>query len=389
MRRKRMVLRWRIGRLRSRVRRVQKPAIAVVLPPREVFSPDATGAVGLLARRLARAPSEFLPTVFGMAGGNPFDDVDFVPVRPALRLASFAVRYAAGVARRLAEKAPVLVEVHNRPEVALHLAKRWPVLLVFHNDPQGMRRARTRAERNLLLERLAGVATVSRFLRDRFVEGVGKPANVAVIPNCIDISETPPPPERECKILFAGRVVADKGADTFVRACALALPRLPGWRGVVLGADRFGPHSPDTPFLRALRPVAAAGGVELAGWRPHGDILAAMAAASIVVVPSRWPEPFGLTALEAMACGAPLLCSPRGGLPEVVGDAAVMIDPDNPETLADAIVALACDPARLAALSAAGRARAATFDVGKAAAALDALRRDVLAAWPRAPAHPI
>ena len=235
-----------------------------------------------------------------------------------------------------------------------------------------------------LLEGLAGVAAVSNWLRERFLEGVSGTHPVAVLPNCIDISDIPEsPPDREPTILFAGRVVADKAPDAFVRACALALPRLPGWRAEVLGADRFGPDSPETPFLRALRPEAAAAGVVLAGWQPHAAILTAMARAAIVVVPSRWPEPFGLTALEAMGCGAALLCSMRGGLMEVAGDAAAPIDPDDPAAMAEAIVALANDPANRAALGAAGRARAALFDVAHAAAARAALHRDVLAAWSR------
>jgi len=372
---------------------VSQPYVAVVLPPRETFSPQATGAVGLLARRLALAPAELASIVFGNPGAAPFTDVPFRPVRPAWRLAGHAARYAAGVGRALAGRPPVLIEVHNRPEVALHLAQRFPalpVLLVLHNDPQGMHRARTPAERSALLGRFGGVAAVSAYLRGRFLEGVAGDHAVAVLPNCIDLAEIPAsPPERDDRILFAGRVVADKGVDSFVRACARALPHLPGWQAEVLGADRFGPDSRDTPFLRALRPEARAGGVALAGWRPHSDILAAMARAAIVVVPSRWPEPFGLTALEALACGASLLCSPRGGLPEVTADAAVPIDPDDPDALAAAIVALARDPGRRAALGAAGRARAETFDVGHAAATLDALRRDVLAAWSRRPGHPI
>lgn len=370
-----------------------EPYVAVVLPPREIFSPERTGAVGLLVRRMARAPSAFASVVLGLPGDAPFADVPFRAVRPAFRLAGHAGRYAAGVAGLLAAQPPLLVEVHNRPEAALYLARRFPavpVVLLLHNDPQGMRRARTAAERGALLARLAAVATVSAWVRQRLLEGVSGPPAVHVLPNCIDMSEIPAAPGgRDHSILFAGRVVADKGADIFVQACARALPVLPGWRAEVLGADRFGPTSPETPFLRALRPEAAAACVALAGWRPHPDILAAMAQAGMVVVPSRWPEPFGMTALEAMACGAPLLCSMRGGLAEVAGDAAVAIDPDDPEALAAAIVALAGDPARRAALGAAGRARAAGFDVRSAAAALDALRREVLATWPRAPGRPI
>ena len=76
--------------------------------------------------------------------------------------------------------------------------------------------------------------------------------------------------------------------------------------------------------------------------------------------------------------GAPLICSPRGGLPEVAGDAALYADPDDAPALAAAIQALATDPARRAAMSDAGRRRAERFAVGPIRQQLAALRRSVL-----------
>ncbi len=103
-----------------------------------------------------------------------------------------------------------------------------------------------------------------------------------------------------------------------------------------------------------------------------------MARAAIVVVPSRWPEPFGLVALEALASGAALICSPRGGLPEVAGDAALYANPDNPAEIAAAIRTLCGDEARRSAMMDAGRQRAGQFDVPVIAAQLAELRRTVL-----------
>ncbi len=358
-----------------------EPNVAVVLPPREGFSAAAVGAVGLLARRLAPAGG----VVVGAPVSEPFPGVAFLPAPPRPAWGGALARYAAGVAAVLRPRAPALVEVHNRPVVAWRLRRALPgsrVVLVLHNDPQGMRAARTPRERRRLLGGLR-VACVSEHLRRRFLEGLdaGPGGDPAVLPNCLDLDALPtplPPEAREPVLLFAGRLVADKGADAFVAACAAVLPRLPGWRAAMIGADRFAADAPDTPFLRALRPRAAAAGVVLAGHRPHAAVLDAMARAAVVAVPSRWEEPFGLVALEAMACGAAVVASPRGGLPEVVGDAALCADPDEPGALADALLALARDPGRRAALFDAGRARAAVFDAPHAIARLRAFRAAVL-----------
>ena len=363
------------------------PSVAIVLPYREHFSPGSAGAVALLVHGLAAWRDGFAPFVVGPPPTTPaFDDVAFVAAAatwwPPVNKAR---RYGHAVVRVLRQRRPAMIEVHNRPELAMFLARRFvgvPVSLFLHNDAQGMRAARTAGERAALLARLAMVACSSGYLRGRLLEGVGAPARDAVVlHNWLDLAQVPASAvEREKVILFAGRVVRDKGVDTFVAACGAALPDLPGWRAVMIGADGFGPNAPVTPWLRALRPLAAAAGVEMWGYRPHGEVMAAMARAAIIVVPSRWPEPFGLTALEAMAAGGALLCAPRGGLPEVFGAAGVAIEPEDAVALAAVIREVAGDPARMAALGAAGRARAKLFDLAPAARRLDALRRQVLAA---------
>jgi UDP-glucose:(glucosyl)LPS alpha-1,2-glucosyltransferase len=347
-------------------------AIATVLPPKEGFSPGAVGAIGLLVHRLAVAAGG---DVVGRAVADPFTDVPFRPAPPGWGLSATS-RYAAGVARVLRPLAPALVEVHNRPEIAMRLARHFPrVILFLHNDPLGMRGARTVRERAALFQRLDAIVTVSGYLRDRL--GETPSGAVRVLPNSIDV---PPAihPEREKLILFVGRVVADKGADAFVAACAAILPRLPGWRAEMVGADRFSPDSPDTPFLERLRIRAAQAGVAMLGYCPHEATMERLGRAAIAVVPSRWPEPFGLAALEAMAHGAALVCSRRGGLPEVAGDAALYADPDMPGALANAIASLATGDAQRQALAAAGRERARRFDTASAAAALRALRHEIV-----------
>jgi glycosyltransferase involved in cell wall biosynthesis len=337
----------------------------------------------MLARRLIRTPG-FQTTVFGGRQDGPvFPDVDFRPVTPAFwPVGNTNIRYAAAVAGALRKLNPALIEVHNRPEIALALTARLPnipVTLILNNDPQGMREAASPTERGDMLRRLALVLTASDYLRSRVLDGVAAPArDAAVLHNCLDLSEIPPSRRRERLILFAGRVVADKAPDAFVSACAASLPHLPGWGAEIIGADRFSFDSPDTGFVQMVRAAAEAAHVRMLGYRDHPEVLAAMARAAIVVVPSRWPEPFGLVALEALASGAALICSPRGGLPEVAGDAALYANPDNPAEIAACIRTLAGDEARRAVLAEAGRQRARQFDVPVVATRLAALRMEVL-----------
>ena len=357
----------------------------MLLPHREIFGPEGGGAVATVVRRLASARSRYRAIVVGPVFAGPaFPGIAFRPVRPAPWLPLSATqRYAARAARVVARLPPGLIEVHNKPDVALWLARLFPrrrVGLFLHNDPRVMRGARSPAARRHLLGRLAYVVTVSEFLRDALLDGVCQAPGPGpcVIHNALDLAAIPPglaPADRERVILFVGRVVADKGADLFVAACARALPRLPGWRAEMIGADGFSAGGADTGFIRSLRPAAAAAGVVMLGHRPGEAVLHAMTRAAIVVVPSRWQEPFGLTALEAMACGAALVCSGRGGLAEVMGEAGLCVDPDDPEAFAQALVRLAGDGALRAQLSAAGRARVgARFSLENAVARLDDLR---------------
>ncbi|PCD79545.1 glycosyltransferase family 1 protein [Acetobacter orleanensis] len=354
--------------------------VLTVLPPRERFASGEAGAIALLVRRMA-GPAE---TVVGLPPvGQPFADVRFVPVVPVFRPFSRIQRYVAGVARAVRSVRPDLIEVHNRPDVALALRKvcpGLPVSLVLHNDPCGMKRARTVAERAHLGQAVAVVA-VSEWVRGRFISH-GVTSCVRVLPNSLDFSVLPPlVAERDPVVLFAGRLVADKGADAFVAACARILPRHTGWCAEMIGADRFGADSPETPFLSALRPQAEQAGVELRGYQPHEAVMQAMSRAAIVVVPSRWPEPFGMVALEAMGCGATVIASHRGGLPDVVGEAGFYVDPDAPDTLADSLDQLIASPALRTEAGQAGHARARLFDATVMREKRRLLHEDIVREW--------
>jgi glycosyltransferase involved in cell wall biosynthesis len=99
---------------------------------------------------------------------------------------------------------------------------------------------------------------------------------------------------------------------------------------------------------------------------PPDDLPALYSGASVLCLPSFY-EGFGLPALEAMACGTPVVVSDRASLPEVVGEAGLTVDPDSPEAIAEALHRALTDSALAADLREQGLARAATFSWHKTA----------------------
>lgn len=347
------------------------PSIAMVLPAREGFAPDRAGAIAMVVARLAAASDAL---VIGAPVADPYAGIRYarVPASPPLL-------FNLAVLRRLRATNPDFVDIHQQPRLAAIAAAMLPrarIMLFLHNDPRTMRGLRRAAARRRMLHRLHRVVCVSDHLAGCYAEGLAATRKLAVLPNPLTLAELPPrPPERRREILFAGRIVEPKGIADFIAACAEILPRLPGWSARIIGGDRFGPHSPETPYVAKMREAATRAGIVWEGYRPHHAVLEAMAEAAIVAVPSRWPEPFGLTALEAMASGAALVATTAGALPEVAGNAAILVPPGDIPALAAAIARLAVEDATRAALAEAGLARATAFDTTLIAARLAALRK--------------
>jgi glycosyltransferase involved in cell wall biosynthesis len=106
--------------------------------------------------------------------------------------------------------------------------------------------------------------------------------------------------------------------------------------------------------------ATAAAGVRPLGYIDDGDLPGLYRGALAFVLPSSY-EGFGLTCLEAMACGVPVVAADRAALPETCGDAALLVDPDDPVAVADSVVRAATEPELRERLRHAGFRRAAEF----------------------------
>ena len=176
-------------------------------------------------------------------------------------------------------------------------------------------------------------------------------------------------------LLFVGTLEPRKNLPGLLTACRILLDRREALPPLVIAGSRGWLYEEIYARVESLRLESH---VRFVYDIPDDDLPALYNGAALLVMPSFY-EGFGLPALEAQACGTPVVISDRGSLPEVAGAAAVTVNPDSPEDIAAGIARVLGDPDLQAALRAAGPAHAARFTWEQAARGVLAVYRSVIA----------
>lgn len=269
----------------------------------------------------------------------------------------------------------------------------WPCLLHYYPnhcggfDPRTMMRLwRRNRDQLALIRRSAGVLAYSRHMAEEFVRHGISRENVRVAPPPIAAPSaavaSPPRAGEPWRIAFLGRFDVTKGAGVLIDAMPQAARRL----GVPLHLSLVG----DGPERAALERHAArvrSDGVSIAftGWLSRDRVDREVAGHHLLVMPSLWPEPFGLVGLEAGAIGLPAVAFDVGGIPDWLEDgvAGVLVRgvPRAANRLADGIAAALRDVDTWRALSAGARRAAQRHSAERFRQSLV----DAVTAWQRAP----
>ncbi len=348
---------------------------AVLLSGREKFSPYFGGA---LARWTYEVYSRLTENLDVEVLGFPVSSRDRYPLPHKSSRVSSACNLVSGILflRRFEDQLWLrslagdvcgreLVHILNRPQWVHSLrgmGYQGKLILHLQNDHLGHWSGTMLDE---LASKLDMVIVCSAYLRNIVAARSRALAlKTRVLFNGVDIERFfPHPPLRERKTIFyVGRFHQEKGVLQLVRAYARVLRSHPDARLVIGGATGFGEHE-ETNYVTRVRQEAAAivragGDIKFAGYIHHDrDLPEYFRRATVFVCPSLFQEPFGLVNAEAMACGTPVVGSNRGGIPEVLGDCGLLVDPEDTVELAEALVELLNEPKRCATLADAGRDR--------------------------------
>jgi glycosyltransferase involved in cell wall biosynthesis len=318
-----------------------------VLPRRMRFDVSGASSVELcVADWVSGSRFRASTTVIAETGNEPLIPIDIKRFTPAKHLSSWrGALFIRGAAKQ--SGCDLIVTQQHVPTAARIAAfnPRIPVILQTHNfiaPPQGASNSWANAQTRRQFSRLAGMTFVSQATLADFKANwpdVAMPA--AVINNGFDFSKWHPSEVREPVVLVVGRTQEDKGILEAAVGASQFLRTNPGWKAVFILSEA----NRNPGYFSAIKSVLAQSGEQaslLTGVR-FSVVKELTERAAIVVVASKWREPFGRTALEAHAGGAALISSGTGGLREISGEHALYLDEVSGAGVASALEKLAGD----------------------------------------------
>ena len=356
----------------------------VAVPARQNSNPRQPLIV--LNRRAATRPTitgveRFTDAVIGRLAALGPDRYVVAEPRPRARgrLRAQAWEQAVLPARAARQRAALVFSPANLAPLA------WPRnVLVMHDaavlrEPEAYSRAYRAWHARVGVagaRRAVAVITVSEFSRRELIELAGlDPTRLTVIPGGVDARFAPdadPAPAAARLGLsrpYVLTIATDDRRKNLEKLAPVAAALAREGVELVWAGDR-------RPYFAA---AAAAAGVRSLGYVADTELPGLYAGARAFVLASRY-EGFGLTCLEAMGCGTPVVAADRAALPETCGDAALLVDPDDGEALAATVLRAVSDPALRGDLRRRGLARARGFSWDETAARVDALLSELAGA---------
>ena len=299
--------------------------IATILPYKENYTFSKAQAAAIWVCDFFKY-SEFKNTnfIYGNTDHNDYLSKNYINIKInnlKSKLSSSTNEYCKNFLEETKNSNFDLIEIHNRPPVFNYLKKHVDskFIIYFHNDPLSMNGSRSLNERIKLLNEVDKIIFVSKWVQTRFFNGLdNKLINQTeiVYPS---IHRAKKIYKKEKKITFVGKLNKSKGYDIYKDSVTKILNEFGDWKAYSIGDES------------RKRPKIDHKNHSELGFLKHKKVLQFLDKSQIVVVPSRWEEPFGRTALEASSRACATIISNRGGLPETTDHCIILKKLDSSE----------------------------------------------------------
>ncbi len=292
--------------------------IATILPYKENYTYSKAQAAAIWVCDFFKY-SKYQDTnyIFGNTNSRDFLTKNYININISnlkSKLSSTTKEYCKNIIYKIKDENFDIIEIHNRPLIFNYLKKEInsKYILYFHNDPLSMNGSKTSSERLNLLINLDKIIFVSKWVQNRFFLDLDKKLSdktEIVYPSIHKISKQN---KKDKKITFVGKLNTSKGYDIYKDAIIKILDEFKNWKAYSIGDEE------------RKRPIINHRSHQELGFLKHKDVLKFLNKSEIAVVPSRWEEPFGRTALESSSRACATIISNRGGLPETTDHCVIL-----------------------------------------------------------------
>ena len=295
----------------------QKLKIATILPYKENYTVDKASAASLwVSEFYTKSKHKKNNFIYGHTKSKNYLTKNYININLKnlkSKLKSTTNEYAEKLIKDLNSKNFNIIEIHNRPQLLLKLLNKVKsrFIFYFHNDPLSMKGSKFINERLKILNTVDRLIFVSEWVRNRFFLDIDKKLQSKTDVIYPSVHKQKPSIKKK-NIIFVGRLNHSKGYDLFKEAIIKILDEFPKWRAYSVGDEE-----------RRSIYISHSRHKEL-GFINHKDTLKLLNKSEIAVVPSRWDEPFGRTALESSSRGCATIISNRGGLTETTDYALIL-----------------------------------------------------------------
>ena len=299
--------------------------IATILPYKENYTFTKAQAAAIWVCDFYKY-SEFKNTnfIYGNTNGKDYLTKNYINIKInnlKSKLSSSTSEYCKNFIEKTKDSNFDIIEIHNRPLVFNYLKKNIDAkfIIYFHNDPLSMNGSRSVNERIKLLNEVGKIIFVSKWVQTRFFKNLdSKLINKTeiVYPS---IHREKKIYKKDKKIIFVGKLNESKGYDIYKTSVTKILDEFTNWKAYSIGDES------------RKRPIINHVNHKELGFLKHKKVLQFLNKSEIVVVPSRWEEPFGRTALESSSRACATIISNRGGLPETTDHCIILKKLDSTE----------------------------------------------------------